>query len=98
MFIEYISSAEAMDLNKVTGKAIAVIGRRGSQVCETSRVPYFLDSQLTDSDKDVSRTWPPAELYPQEDSWYSFLLEGNIRSTEKPINFIKNATREPSGL
>jgi hypothetical protein len=55
-------------------------------------LPHFLDSRLTDDGKVVSlRRRPP--FTPQEDSWYSFLLEaestpghsaaGRIRSIEK---------------
>jgi hypothetical protein len=36
--------------------------------CETSRLPHFLEIPFTDGGEVVS-------LYPQEDSWYSFLLE-----------------------
>jgi hypothetical protein len=49
----------------------------------------------------------PASLYPQEDSWYSFLLEasqpqghnaaGRIRSIEKSSNLIGNRTRDLPG-
>jgi hypothetical protein len=46
-------------------KAIPVTGRGGPQGCETSRLPHFLDNRLTRR--------PP--FTPQEDSWYSFLLE-----------------------
>jgi hypothetical protein len=39
------------------------------------RLPHFLDNRLTDGCEAVSLTrWQDA-LYPQEDSWYSFLLE-----------------------
>jgi hypothetical protein len=55
-------------------KAIPVTGRGGSQGCETSRLPHFLDNRLTDGGE-VSLTRRPAALDPQEDSWYSFLLE-----------------------
>jgi hypothetical protein len=41
---------------------------------ETSRLPHFLDNWLTDGGEVVSLTRRP-HLYPQEDSWYSFLLE-----------------------
>jgi hypothetical protein len=57
------------------GKAIAVTGRGSPYGCETSRLPHFLDSWLTDGGKVVSLTRRPAALCPQEDSWYSFLLE-----------------------
>jgi hypothetical protein len=56
----------------VTGKAIPVTGREGPYGCETSRLPHFLDNRLTDGGEVVS---PTVALYPQEDSWYSFLLE-----------------------
>jgi hypothetical protein len=38
-----------------------------------SRLPHFLDSRLTDGGE-VSLTRRPS-FTPQEDSWYSFLLE-----------------------
>jgi hypothetical protein len=34
----------------------------------------FLDSRLTDGGEVVSLTRWPAALYPQEDSWYSFII------------------------
>jgi hypothetical protein len=55
------------------GKAIPVTGRQGPQGCETSRLPHLLDNRFTDSG-DVSLTRQPS-FTPQEDSWYSFLLE-----------------------
>jgi hypothetical protein len=56
--------------------AVSVTGREGPQGCETSRLPHFLDSRLTDGGEVVSLTRRPAVLLlPQEDSWYSFLLE-----------------------
>jgi hypothetical protein len=41
------------------------------KVCETSRLPHFLDNRLTDGGE-VSLTKR------QEDSWYSFLLEAEL--------------------
>jgi hypothetical protein len=41
-----------------------------------SRLPHFLDDSLTDGGEAVSLMHRPAALYPQEDSWYSFLLRG----------------------
>jgi hypothetical protein len=38
------------------------------------RLPHFLDNRLTDDGKVVSPTRRPL-FTPQEDSWYSFLLE-----------------------
>jgi hypothetical protein len=43
-------------------------------VCEASKLPHFLDSRLTDGGE-VGQPFAPAALHPQEDSWYSFLLE-----------------------
>jgi hypothetical protein len=43
---------------------------------------YSLDNQLTDSSKIVSLTRRPL-FTPQEDSWYSFLLEAE--STPGPV-------------
>jgi hypothetical protein len=63
-------------------KAIPVTGRGGPQGCETSRLPHFLDNWLTDGGEVVSLRRRPAALYPQEDSWYSFLLE--VESTPEP--------------
>jgi hypothetical protein len=46
-----------------------------------SRLPHFLDSRLTDDGEVVSLARRPS-FTPQEDSWYSFLLEAE--STSKP--------------
>jgi hypothetical protein len=62
---------------KVQGKAIPVAGRGGPQGCEMLRLPHFLDNWLTDGGKVVSLTLRP-HLYPQENSWYSFLLEAEL--------------------
>jgi hypothetical protein len=56
------------------GKAIPATGHEGPYVCETSRLPHFLDNRLTDCGEVVSPTRRPP-FTPQEDSWYSFLLE-----------------------
>jgi hypothetical protein len=56
------------------GKAIPVIGHGGPHACATSRLPYFLDNRLTDGGEFVSLTRRPP-FTPQEDSWFSFLLE-----------------------
>jgi hypothetical protein len=58
------------------GKAMPITGHGGPYGCETLRLPHFLDSQLTDGE--VSLTCWPAAPYPQEDSWYSFLLEAEL--------------------
>jgi hypothetical protein len=56
------------------GNAIPVTGRRGPYGCELSRLP-LLDNRLTDGGEVVSLTRLSTALYPQEDSWYSVLLE-----------------------
>jgi hypothetical protein len=48
---------------KKRGKAIPVTGRESPEGCETSKLPHFLDSRLTDGGE-------VAALYLQEDSWY----------------------------
>jgi hypothetical protein len=63
---------------KNKSKAIPVTGHGCPLVCEMSSLPHFLDDRLTDGREVVSLTcWlpftPPPS--PQEDSWYSFLLE-----------------------
>jgi hypothetical protein len=59
---------------KKTHKAIPVTGRGGPNGCEMSRLPYFIDNGHRDGDDVVSLTQRPP-FTPQEDSWYSFLLE-----------------------
>jgi hypothetical protein len=59
---------------KVKGKAIPVTGREDPLGCETSRLPHFQDNRLTDGGEVVSLTRRPP-FTPQEDSWYSFMLE-----------------------
>jgi hypothetical protein len=44
------------------------------QGCETSRLPHFLDTRLKDGSEVDSLTHRPP-FTPQEDTWYSFLLE-----------------------
>jgi hypothetical protein len=55
------------------GKTIHVTGCEGPLGCETSRHPHFLDNRLTDGGKVSFTRRPP--FTPQEDSWYSSLLE-----------------------
>jgi hypothetical protein len=64
------------------GKAIPVTGR-GGPWGETSRLPHFLDNRPTDGGEAVSLARQPAVLYPQEDSWYSFLLEAELNPGPK---------------
>jgi hypothetical protein len=59
-------------------KAVPVTGRGGPQVCETSRIPNFLDSRLTDS-VELSALHAGIPLL-QKDCWYSFLLEAESSS------------------
>jgi hypothetical protein len=58
----------------VKGKAIPVTGHGGPYGCETLRLPHYLDNRLTDDGKVFSLTHRPP-FTPQENSWYSFLLE-----------------------
>jgi hypothetical protein len=57
-------------------KLSVLTGRGGPQGCERSRVPHLLDNWLTDGG-DVSLMCQPP-FTPQEDSWYSFLLEAEL--------------------
>jgi hypothetical protein len=94
------SSVES-DIKK--GEAIPVTGLGGPHGCETSRLPHFLENPLTDGGEVVSLTLRPY-LYPQDNSWYSFLLKAEstpgtsaarrIRSTEKSNDLIRNRTRD----
>jgi hypothetical protein len=70
-----MSDAEIF-INK-KGKDIPITGHEGPYGCETSRLPHFLYNRLTDGGKVVTLTRRPffTPLPPQEDSWYSFLLE-----------------------
>jgi hypothetical protein len=60
--------------NVKEGKIIPVTDRGSPQVFETSRLPHYLDNRLTNDCEVVSLTRRPP-FTPQEDSWYSFLLE-----------------------
>jgi hypothetical protein len=60
-------------------KAIPVTGRGGPQGCETSRLPHFLVNRLANGGEVATLTVRLAALYPQEDSWYPFMLE--VKST-----------------
>jgi hypothetical protein len=67
-------------LKEVKYKAIPVTGSGGPWGCETSRLPHFLDNRFTDGGEAVTLTGRQAALYPQEDSWYSFLLKADMDS------------------
>jgi hypothetical protein len=68
----FVKSCKIPLLSK--GKAIPVTGCEGPSGCETSRLPHFLDNRLTEGGEVVSLTLRQL-IIPQEDSWYSFLLE-----------------------
>jgi hypothetical protein len=68
-----LSYPDSLPADNSRGKVMPVIGCGGPYSCETSRLPHFLDNRLTDAG-DVSLTRQPP-FTPQEDSWYSFLLE-----------------------
>jgi hypothetical protein len=60
---------------QIKEKAIPVRGYVGPQNSELSRLPHFLDNHLADGSEVVSLNhWLP--FTPQDDSWYSSLLEG----------------------
>jgi hypothetical protein len=56
------------------GKAIPETGREDPQGSEKSRFPHFQDNRLRDGGEVVSPTRQPP-FTPEEDVWYSFLLE-----------------------
>jgi hypothetical protein len=66
----YASKEIRLEIKITKGK----LDREGPKGCEMSRFPYFLDSRLTNGGEVVGPC-EPAALYPQEDSWYSFLLQ-----------------------
>jgi hypothetical protein len=60
-------------------------GRGGPYGYETSRFPHFLDNRFTDGGEVVSHTRRPP-FTPQEDSWYSFLLQClQVRNTSSSV-------------
>jgi hypothetical protein len=56
-------------------KAILAAGSGDSLYYQTSKLSHFLDNSLKDGGKVVNLARRPTALYPQEDRWYSFLLE-----------------------
>jgi hypothetical protein len=54
-----LSALEGPSYSLQQGKAIPVTGREGPEGCETSRLPHFLDNQLTDGGEVVSLTRRP---------------------------------------
>jgi hypothetical protein len=69
----YISTVVPLNQLRKTSEAVSVTCRGDSYGCETSRRPFFLNNWLTDGG-DVSLQTRPVAIYPQEDSWYPFLL------------------------
>jgi hypothetical protein len=47
-------------IKKKKGKAILITGAGGPEACETSRLPYFLETRLTDGGEVVSH--PPRKI------------------------------------
>jgi hypothetical protein len=60
---------------RVPYDSLPVTGRGYPDGFETSRFPYFLHNRLTHGGEAASLKRQPTALYPQEDSWYSFLSE-----------------------
>jgi hypothetical protein len=69
--------SDSGEVDSLKRQAVPVTDRGGSYGCEKSRLPHFLGNRLTDSGKVVSLTRLPP-FTPQEDSWYSFLLEAQL--------------------
>jgi hypothetical protein len=69
-----VAISATCDLCRIKKYSYPVTGREGPSGCETSRLPHFLNSQPTNGGEVVSFT-PRPPFTPQEDSWYSFLLE-----------------------
>jgi hypothetical protein len=64
-----------VELNSPKGKAIPVRGREGPYGCGTSKLPHFLYTVSSQMAVRLSALRAGRPLPPQEDSWYSFLLE-----------------------
>jgi hypothetical protein len=71
----YVSARVKLLIVSKVSEAIPVTGHGGPYSCEKSRLPHFLDNQLIDGGQVVSLTHQQAALYPQDDTWYSFLSE-----------------------
>jgi hypothetical protein len=71
-------------------KVIPVTGRGGPWGCETSRLPHF--SRQSAHSLVVSLTLRPAALYPQEDFWYSLLLETESTVRLEGLGKLKKST------
>jgi hypothetical protein len=53
------ADADRLKVRKVKSKSGPVTGRGGPQGCETSRLPRFLDSRLTEGSEVVNLTRQP---------------------------------------
>jgi hypothetical protein len=60
-------------VQRIDGKAALVTDHGGPYSFERSRLSHFLDNWLTDVGEVSLKRRPP--FAPQDDSWYSFLLE-----------------------
>jgi hypothetical protein len=63
-----------MTYNPEDNKALALTDHGDPLGCETSKIPHFLDNWLTDGGEVINLKRPPP-FNPQEDFWYSFLLD-----------------------
>jgi hypothetical protein len=87
----------------IKSKAIPVTGLGGSQGCQTSRFPHFLDNRLTDGGEVVTLT-PRQPFTPRKipgthfscrlSRPYGHSATGRIRSTNKLNDLIGNLTRD----
>jgi hypothetical protein len=74
LILELILVSKLTVVNNVKVKATPVTGREDPYSCETLRLPHFLNNRLTKGGEDFNFTCRPP-FTPQEDFWYSFLLE-----------------------
>jgi hypothetical protein len=63
-------------------------GIGGPESCETWRLSHVLDKRLTDGGEVVSLMHQSCSPLPQQDFWYSFLLEA--KSTTGPKCSLRN--------
>jgi hypothetical protein len=82
ILIMYRTRGVGVLITELISMVFHVTGRRGPLGCETSRLQHSLDNRLTGDGEVVSLTRRPP-FTPQEDSWYSFLLEAE--STPQPL-------------
>jgi hypothetical protein len=84
-FFRVVASSRFINITPfyaIKSRAIPITDRGGLYGFETSRIPHVLDNRLTGDGEGVKHTRRPP-FTPQEDCWYSFLLESE--STPEPL-------------